>query len=94
MSFPSAQWKPLGGGSSAAAKDAFLLNKMIISEEYDTGCGFDIQWNRRPPDLAEIPNEDAIYSQRDLFPVPHMGKLHCRCAEASGTSVASFHPNF
>lgn len=34
---------------------------------------FDSQWNRRPHDLTGIPNEVAIYSQRDLFPVPHMG---------------------
>lgn len=91
-SFPVAERESLG----AAAKDAFLLNLMIISEEPETGRGFDSQRNRRPPELAGIPNEVAIYSQRDQFPVPHAGGGgHGRSAEAPGkTSVASFHPNF
>lgn len=87
VSFPVAEWEALGRESTAAAKDALLLNLMIISEEWDTGCAVR---------LTARGTEGHLTSLGFLMKSQFIHNVICFlfCIWETALPVASFHPNF
>lgn len=88
--FPGGRVEAARARKHSSCEDALLLNLMITGEEDEAGRarGLTALRYRRPRDLAGFLIESQCIHDVICFPLHTWGKLHCRCTEASGASVA------